>query len=252
MEPRPERSVPPIPKGPLALFLDFDGTLVDFAATPDAVVPDPDLTGQLAALNEVLHGAVAIVSGRPIAALDRLLCPLRLPTAGIHGLERRTAAGRFHPPPAHASWLAPLRAELKQFVSERPGLLLEEKGVSLALHYRRAPHYESEARALVGALLGKLAPDATLIHGNAVVEVCPTGCDKASALEAFLNEPPFAGRCPVYLGDDRNDLVAMRAAEDHGGMAVGVGDRIEATWRLPAPSSVRAWLGALIAERSRP
>lgn len=247
----PGRTAPPIPTAPVALFLDFDGTVVDFAATPDAVAPDPGLTAQLKALHDVLEGAIAIVSGRPIVALDQLLCPLKLPMAGIHGLERRTAAGSLHPAPPGAAWLASMRTELARFVSVRPGLLLEDKGVSLALHFRQAPHHEAAAHALVDALLGSLAADAKVIRGNAVVEVCPAGCDKALALEAFLMEAPFAGRRPVYLGDDTNDLGAMRMAEDRGGLAIAVGDRIEARWRLPEPADVRAWLGALIAERSR-
>ncbi len=252
MQPLPGGSVPPIPDRPLALFLDFDGTVVDFAETPDAVIPDPSLTGLLDALHGVLHGAVAIVSGRPIASLDRLLSPLTLPTAGLHGLERRTATGRFHSAPTSPPWRVPMRVALEHFVSGRPGLLLEDKGTSLALHYRRAPHHEAEVRSLMDSLVRTLATDATLIDGNAVVEVRPTGLDKASAVAAFLAEPPFAGRCPVYLGDDTTDRVAMRASEDHGGIAIAVGHQIEATWRLSTPSHVRAWLTTLIAEHSPP
>jgi trehalose 6-phosphate phosphatase len=252
VQPLPERAVPPIPDRPLALFLDFDGTVVDFAETPDEVVPDPGLAELLDALHGVLHGAVAIVSGRPIAALDTLLWPLKLPTAGLHGLERRSAAGCVYPAPASPSWRVPMRAELEHFVSGRPGLLLEDKGVSLALHYRRAPHHEAQVRSLMDALRGTLATDATLLDGNAVVEVRPNGPDKASALAAFLGEQPFVDRYPVYLGDDTSDLVAMRAAKEHGGMAIAVGDRIDATWRLPTPSDARAWLTALIAEHSSP
>jgi len=244
--------VPPIPASPAALFLDFDGTLVEFAATPDGVRPDPDLNVLLGALHDVQAGGLAVVSGRPIAALDALLAPLQVPLAGIHGAERRDATGRVHRARTQARWLAPVRAELQRFVAGRPGLLLEDKGVALALHYRQAPEFEAEACATVEALLRPWDSDATLIRGSAVVEVCAAGCDKASALAAFLAEPPFKGRCPVYLGDDTNDGSALRFTEDLGGLAIAVGDRIEAPWRLANPAAVRAWLAAWVADRSRP
>jgi len=231
--------------GPCSLFLDFDGTLVDFAATPDGVQPDHALTDLLERLQRRFDGAVAIITGRRIASIDALLAPLQLPVAGLQGLERRDARGREHRPAAPAAWLAPVLARLRAHVAVHPGLLLEDKEFSLALHYRAAPHHEAATRTLLQTLQADLPQDARLLEGNSVFELRPGSDDKGSALERFMTEPPFSGRRPVYVGDDDADLPALQAAERCRGLSIAVGPRLSAQHRLQDSAAVRAWLGTL-------
>ena len=242
---------PPLPPagGPLGLFLDFDGTLVEFAATPDGVRPDPALCALLERLRDRLDGAVAIVTGRRIASIDRLLAPLRLPVAGLQGVERRSADGSTEKPGAPAAWLGPLRERLAAHVAAHPGLLLEDKEFSLALHYRAAPQHEAATRVLLRSLQPDWPDDARMLEGQCVFELRPGTCDKGTALERFMAEPPFAGRRPIYLGDDEADLPAMQAAQRQRGVAIAVGMRVPAVHRLRDPSAVRGWLEALAASR---
>ena len=200
---------PPACPGPAAwaLFLDFDGTLTDLAATPDSVVVTPRLRSVLAACAEALDGAVALVSGRPIAALDALLDPLRLPAAGLHGLERRLPDGAVeHAAPAHhGPGLSGLRARLEALVREDGRLLLEDKEASLALHFRRAPERERALRALVADAAPR-HDGYEILHGKMVVEVKPAHANKGDAIAHYLKAPPFAGRRPVFAGDDVTPL----------------------------------------------
>ncbi len=231
--------------GPSGLFLDFDGTLVDFATTPDGVQPDAALTTLLERLRLRFEGAVAIITGRRIASIDALLAPLQLPVAGLQGLERRDARGHVHRPAAPAVWLAPALARLRAHVATHPGLLLEDKEFSLALHYRAAPQFEAATRVLLQALLPTLPHDARLLEGNRVFELRPGSDDKGSALEKFMTEPPFRGRSPIYVGDDDADWPAMQAAERGRGLSIAVGPRLPAQHRLKDSNAVRAWLETL-------
>lgn len=249
--PRP----PPAPAvNGTALLLDFDGTLVEFAATPAAVRVDRELRALLARLQQHLEGALAIVSGRSIVALDALLAPLRLPVAGLHGLERRCAAGHHHAAPACGAWIHAARAALREHVAAHPGLLLEEKSHALALHWRGAPQHATAARRCVMQLQAALQPVPLLIEGHAVAELRDPGPDKGAALDAFLAEAPFRGRRPVYIGDDTTDVPALRRAVEHGGIAICVGAAEHVTRKLPPdaarhlpdPRAVRAWLAALL------
>jgi len=237
----------PLAGGPHSLFLDFDGTLVEFAATPDGVQPEPALRALLERLLDRFDGAVAIITGRRIASIDALLAPLRLPVAGLQGLERRSADGVIHQPAAPAAWLVPLRTRLRAHVDTHPGLLLEDKEFSLALHYRAAPEHEAVTRGLLQSLLSERPSEARLLEGNCVFELRPGSADKGTALEMFMTEAPFLGRSPVYLGDDDADLPAMQAAQRHRGLAIGVGPRITAQHRLNDPAAVRDWLETLAA-----
>ena len=237
-----------------ALLLDFDGTLVEFAPTPDAVRADASLRSLLERLQARFGGAVAILSGRPIDALDALLAPLRLPVAGLHGLERRSADGQRHAAPACGPWLAAAQRMLQECAQACPGLLLETKTHGLALHWRRAPQHATAARAAVAAVHARLQPRPLLIEGHAVLELREAGPDKGAALDAFMAEPPFAGRRPLYVGDDVNDFPAQRRALAQGGVAVHVGEPLEGAHaplqrslhRLPDPRGVRAWLDSLV------
>jgi len=233
--------VPP-PADAACLFLDVDGTLVDFAPTPDEVRVDAELVDLLRAIELRTGGALALVSGRSIAELDRLFAPLSLPAAGVHGFERRDAQGAFHRQSLLDEHLLPARNALAQVVAAHAGLLLEDKGAALALHYRRAPQLETEARTALVRLLDSLLPEYELLEGDAVLEIKPASHSKASAIEAFLREPPFAGRIPVFIGDDLGDFDGFVAVRKQHGMGIAVGDRVAADWRLADPAAVRAWL----------
>ena len=231
--------------GPYSLFLDFDGTLVEFAATPDGVQPDPALRALLERLQQRLDGAIAIITGRRIASIDSLLAPLQLAAAGLQGIERRTADGRSERPATPAAWLEPVRERLAAHVDAHPGLLLEDKEFSLALHYRSAPQHAAATRALLQSMQTSFPADARLLEGNSVFELRPGTHDKGTALDWFMTEPPFAGRRPIYLGDDDADLPAMQAAQRRGGMAIAVGPRLATAHRLQDPRAVRGWLESL-------
>lgn len=234
----------PPPARQWALFLDVDGTLLEFQPDPHAVRPDRELLDLLARLAVALDGAVALVSGRPLSSLDAMFDPLRLPAAGLHGLERRTALGRVEQPSAAVPPAA--RAALATLRDAYPGLLLEDKGASVALHYRRAPSLEPVVREAAERALASLGPAWQLLAGAFVYELKPAGITKGTAVEAFLGEPPFAGRRPVYVGDDVTDLDGIAAAERLGGDGIAVGGRVAARWRLPDPAATRRWLGLVL------
>lgn len=248
MNQRSLRTVP-LPDGDVCLFLDFDGTLVDFAATPDGVPRDDSLVRLLETVQQALDGALALISGRAVDTLDTFLAPLRLPVAGLHGYERRAADGAVFRPPEMPAHLERLRAELQQYVATRPGLLLEDKRSSLAVHFRRAPHHRDSVRAMFERFSAGMSPDLELLEGDAVVEVKPASHNKATAIEAFMREPPFAGRLPIFIGDDVTDRDGFEAVQRYGGMAIAVGDRVTAPWRLPDPGAVRNWVRELARER---
>lgn len=232
-----------------ALFLDFDGTLVDIAPQPEAVrVPRP-LIESLAAMQERLDGAIAIVSGRPIAQIDEFLRPLRLPAAGVHGAERRRADGSmqlFNGPS-----LDRVEAAARALAARHPELRVEPKRGSLALHYRQAPQLEAQCLLAMQAAVDA-SPGLVLLRGKMVAEAKPAGASKGHAVEEFLAEPPFAGRTPVFIGDDVTDEAGFAAVQRLGGLGVKVGEgETAALRRLPDPAAFRKELQALVAVSSR-
>lgn len=240
----------PAPHSDWALFLDFDGTLVEIAPAPSAVRLSPRLRPMLEALATRLDGAVALVSGRPLAELDRLLAPLVLPAAGLHGLERRRADGRILRSPAPQAALDAARARLAAFVAETPGVLLEDKGLTLALHFRSAPERAAACRRAAADALAAAQGALRLLEGKMVFELRPEGGDKGEAVAAFLAEPPFAGRKPVFAGDDVTDEDAFAIVTERGGIAVRVGDGApsRARYRVPSVEALLDWLAALAGE----
>jgi trehalose 6-phosphate phosphatase len=223
-----------------ALFLDFDGTLVDIAARPDAVVVMPSLAGLLQRLLACLGGAVAIVSGRPLAELDLLLAPLHAPTAGVHGAQRRSADGTLHQ--AALPLIDTLADEAETLAHSAPGVLVERKAGALALHYRQAPQWQSVVEAWMRAAVHR-HPGLELLFGKQVVEAKPAGATKGRAIRDFLREPPFAGRRAVFLGDDVTDESGFAEVQLVGGIAVKVGEgETAAGHRLANPGAVRLWL----------
>lgn len=238
---------PALTAGRSCVFFDVDGTLVDFAATPEQVHVDTGLIELLRATFQKLDGALALISGRMIADLDRLFDPLLLPAAGVHGLERRNAQGVIQRIEMPSEALAQARIELREFADSRKGLILEDKHYSLALHFRGAPRDEEIVRGVVAGVMNSLPPGFERLEGNKVVEIKPSCCSKASAVEAFLKEVPFTGRTPIFLGDDLTDLDGFAVVERQGGAAIAVGNRVSAQWKLPDPAAVCEWLSSFVA-----
>lgn len=225
------------------MFLDVDGTLLDIADAPDLVHVDQRLLRLLDSLAQANQGAVALVSGRSIADLDRLFSPLVLPAAGLHGAERRDARGKLHRRPADPR-LRRVERELARWSRSRPGTLVEDKGGAVALHCRLAPAEEVAARELIGTIAAGLGDDYVVQTGKRVVEIKPAGVSKATAIREFMGEAPFAGRRPVFAGDDVTDEDGFLAVRDLGGVAVGVGEREfrHASCRLADVRAVEDWL----------
>jgi trehalose 6-phosphate phosphatase len=230
-----------------AYFLDVDGTLLEIADRPSAVRVDLELLDLIGNLSCSSGGALALISGRSISDLEEMLGARRLPLAGQHGLERRDATGRLWihaaPPAAKCSF----KEALAPVLSRHPGLLLEDKGLTLALHYRQAPHLAAYAHRLMGQLI--LAADGVLElqKGKRVIEIKPAGIDKGTAVAEYLSESPFRGRLPVFIGDDLNDEHGFAEVNRMGGLSIKVGPgRTCATHRLPGVAAVRHWLQAAL------
>ncbi len=237
----------PTPRADWALFLDFDGTLVEIADHPEAVQVPGALIGLLDALVQSLDGAVAIVSGRPLEGLDALLGGALPAMAGLHGLERRTHSGRVHRPVDQRAELDGLRRALEAFAAEHPSAYVEDKGNAVALHYRGDPALERPARALVEHHCESLGESFRLQSGKQVLEVGPAGHDKGTVIEAFMAEPPFQGRTPVCLGDDVTDEDAFAAVNRLGGHSIRIGtDRpTAASHALASVNEAYQWLNRL-------
>ena len=209
--------------GSHAWFLDFDGTLVEIAAHPDEVEVPAALRTLIGRLHEAADGALAVVTGRSIERLDRFLSPLRIPAAGVHGCQ-------YRPTPdadiqlCAAAGVAAVRRPLRAFCEQREGLWLEDKGASLALHYRQVPQHADAALELARQLAAA-HPDLTMQTGKFVVELRPGGTDKAGAIERFMAHAPFAGRRPVFIGDDDTDEPAFEWVNRRRGLSIRVGKR---------------------------
>ncbi|MGI9424757.1 MAG: trehalose-phosphatase [Hyphomicrobiaceae bacterium] len=241
--------LPPLPPvGEVALFLDFDGTLAEFADHPASVSVPEELIATLAQLHQATHGALAIVTGRDIREIDDFLAPLVLPVAGVHGLVRRTYDGQLHLTDVDDIALATIAGRLDNFVDGQDGLIVERKSRSVALHYRRAP---AAADACLSALTDALhdLDDFEVQVGKLVVEARAIGHDKGSAIATFLAEPPFANRRPVFAGDDVTDEDGFRylnecATAQAITIKVGAGAS-EARYRVRSVEALRGWLQAL-------
>lgn len=229
-----------------ALFLDLDGTLAPLALRPTDVILGPDVIARLERLREAFNLAVAVISGRSIRDLDGLLAPLRLPLAGQHGAERRDADGRLHhADPEAVDALSVARATLERFANDNPGIEFQDKGLTLSLHYRRAPERADAARQVLRALGPSLGQRFAIEEGKQVLEVRSRGCDKGSAIVDFLDESPFTGRRPIFAGDDLTDEDGFRAVNAAGGVSIKIGDgHTHARYRLPDPQAMQHWLDA--------
>jgi trehalose 6-phosphate phosphatase len=230
----------------IAMFLDVDGTLLEFAQRPDAVVPSTRLPDILVRLDVALGGALALISGRAVKDLDRIFDPLRLPSGGQHGLERRDAGGRLHKADL-AHTLDDIRPQLRDFTDHHDGTLLEDKGSALALHYRLAPSAEAAAHALVDRLVSE-RDDLHFLAGKMVFEIKSHTVDKGVTIARFMAEPPFAGRLPVFLGDDVTDEDGFRFVNHAGGVSIRVGETAASAARhgLPDVDAALDWLFAVL------
>jgi trehalose 6-phosphate phosphatase len=224
-----------------ALFLDFDGTLVELAETPDAIEVSSDLQPLLERLARRLGGRLAIVSGRPIEDLERHLAISGIAVSGSHGVELRLAgqALRAAEPPAG---VAEARAAARRFAETAPGLLVEEKPAGVALHYRQAPDRAYSVGTFMAAVAERTG--LSLLHGKMVAELRPRGADKGAAIRAMMAEPPFAGARPVFVGDDITDEDGFQVASEMGGAGILVGPprATRAAWRLDDVPAVARWL----------
>jgi trehalose 6-phosphate phosphatase len=243
----PPTAPPDLAVDETALFLDFDGTLVDIAARPDAIEVSPGTIELLAALERTLDGALAIVSGRDIPDLDHYLAPLQLCVAGVHGLVRRDAQGRRRVARLDHDALCRFRTALEERIAGCDGLILEEKTGALALHYRARPELaETCAAAVAAALATADAPDLMVVSGKMVIETRLNHHSKGTAIAAYMDEPPFRDRRPVFIGDDVTDEDGFSVVKRLGGIAVKVGDGDTiAPYRIASPAGLRAWLAAL-------
>jgi len=232
-----------------AFFLDIDGTLLDIAATPKAVHTVRADCKLVAALYDKADGALALVSGRSLGMIDELFSPLKFPAAGQHGVERRDARGRVHRPQFGTDVLSRAAQTIRAFAERHAGLVFEDKGYSMALHYRLAPRLAGAAHAVVREAARALGEGVEVQCGKMVAELKPAGHDKGRAIEAFMREKPFAGRLPVFLGDDLTDEHGFRVVERMGGHPLKVGPGpTAARWRLANPAAARAWLHEWLAQ----
>jgi len=233
-----------IRSGELALFLDVDGTLLEIAATPDRVRVPASLRNTLNLACAREHGAFALLSGRSLAELDELFAPCRFPASGKRGLEVRLPSGVVARPDIEPSILDSARHWLKMLQSENRGLLLEDKGIALAMHYRLAPGLETEVRIVMDELATELGDKFAVRPGKCVLELMPRDFSERSAIELLMKQREFAGRTPVFIGDDPTDEIGFQAVNEMGGHSIRVGNLEEtsARYRFSNVSTVVAWL----------
>lgn len=234
---------------PQALFLDIDGTLVEFESHPDLVRATQGLIRLLQGVSDSLDGALALISGRSLADIDRIFHPWHPHAAGVHGAEVRGPSGiRTHRP--DEAQLAQLRRACSDVAQHMSGVWVEDKGMSIALHFRQNPSAGDDLDRLTRQMAEASNGTFEVQPGILVFELRPAAYDKGLAVTELMSEAPFAGRSPLVVGDDRTDEFAFAAALELGGTAILVGDRVDtcAPLRLTHPAAVRSWLTELIEE----
>lgn len=220
-----------------ALFLDVDGTLLEIAASPELVVVPPSLPGLLAHLHDQLGGALAIVSGRPLAEIDRLLAPFASSAAGEHGVAVRYDDGTLEEAPAGMAVPESWREALQAAADRWPGVQMEPKPHGVTMHYRLAPDHANDVWRLVRALVSEDHPHFRLLPAREAVEISLRGRSKGSAVERLMGQAMFQGRRPIYIGDDFTDEAGMSMARDLGGVGLRVAESFSGD-----PAQVRSWL----------
>ncbi len=226
-----------------AYFFDIDGTLADIAPTPSEVKLERDVIDLIRRLHKLTGGALALISGRSIEDIDSIMHGGKLPVAGQHGAERRNANGATARHVVDAEMLAAPRARLREIAGRHAALVLEDKGMSLALHYRLDPALGSYAHRLMRTVQKEIGSDYTVLSGKRIVELKPSGKDKGQAVREFMAEQPFIGRVPIFVGDDVTDEYGFAVVNDLGGYSIKVGaGPSTARLRLRDVRSVRSWL----------
>ncbi|MGD9544424.1 MAG: trehalose-phosphatase [Methylocystis sp.] len=230
----------------IALFLDFDGTLVDISAAPDAIDVPAGLPELLALVSERLEGRLAILTGRPIASIDRFLSPFRCIAAGAHGAELRLDPSQsvvLDAPPIASSIIDAAQQAIRPYES----VTLEVKRTSIAVHYRLCPEVESPLRRALQDIVADRPEDLVVLGGRKVFEIIPRGASKGGALERILSLPKFEDCCPVAIGDDLTDVTAIEAANRLGGVGLSVGGEYfpADSANFSGPSDLRNWLEKL-------
>jgi trehalose 6-phosphate phosphatase len=232
-----------------AILLDIDGTILDLAPSPRQVWVPTGLRRLLSRLGDLTGGALALVSGRSINDIDLIFSPLQLAAIGVHGAEMRLSGDA-----EVQARVAPLSKALKRKLATvnelGPGILVEDKGYSLALHYRLAPEKGSAVLAAVGAICSMAPEEAVeILPGKLVVDVKPAGINKGNAVAELMQHPPFVGRRPVFIGDDTTDVPVFRIIPELGGQAYSVGAIVaEVDGNFDRPETVRHWLARLAGE----
>lgn len=237
-----------------ALFLDIDGTLLDLAATPDAIQVPLSLSADLQAVSARLKGALALVTGRSLAYADGLFTSCRFPIAGLHGAEFRGADGETVLAAATPAFVA-LKRRLVEQTAWMEGVLIEDKGAAVAAHYRLAPAYDAVLKAIMRTFAEEAGPNWILQPGKMVFEIRPARADKGDAVATYLKQPAFAGRLPIAIGDDLTDESMFALANDRGGHSIRVGSLSTATCALgkaSSPSAIRSALSAIAETRMEP
>ncbi len=244
---------PPLPEAASGWFLDIDGTILELAPTPSAVQVADSLPQMIRRLHEQSGGALALITGRPVSDVDRLFPGLSLPVAGQHGLERRDALGAIHrhpPEDADLPWLAAL---VKATVARIDGVWVEDKGLSIAVHFRANPAARGAVEGALRAVVVDAGAALMLQPGKCVLEIKPAGRDKGTAIQEFMAERPFLGRRPVFVGDDITDEYGFRVVNELAGITVKVGEGDScAKWRLDSVNAVHAWLARVLPAPSTP
>ena len=229
-----------------AILLDVDGTILDLAPTPLEVVVPPDLTVCLEHLSKRVGGALAFVSGRPLAELDLFFAPLKLPSIAVHGAELRLGDGTVH---RATTFLDPeLKVELTGIADDRPGVVIEDKGYSIAIHYRQAPHLGHEVRDEVSAVCARFtSARLEILPGKSVVEVKQPSFNKGTAVRELMRHEPFEGRKPVFIGDDVTDEAAFQVMPEFDGIGFSVGRHVEGiAGMFETPAEVRSWIAEMV------
>lgn len=226
----------------IALFLDFDGTLVELAPLPDEVKLDRRIGPALEALHSSLGGALALVSGRPISVLDDYFKPHQFDIAALHGAQIRLA-GNLRSEAKAPTELREATRDLVRFANSNVGIIVEDKRISVALHWRLAPQLEEDALALMREMSAKLGPSVRLQEGKSVAELVPAEASKGGAIAWLMQEAPYRGRLPVFIGDDITDEAGFETVNALGGLSIRIGEgKTCATQRLASPTALRSIL----------
>lgn len=243
-----KKAEPPLPRSDIALFLDIDGTLLEHQPHPEGVWVDEALRTLLIAAEERLEGAVAFITGRSVATVDRLFSPLSLPAAGLYGLEHRLRRGDEATIAGEPADLAAVADALEEEFRETDGVYFERKGAVLAIHTRAAPHALDAVCAAAERVLPRLPAGYRIVAGNAGLEFLPLDALKSAAIHRFMQVPPFAGRRPVFIGDDVSDESGFAYVNELDGISVRVKPSGETTAShvLSDVAAVRRWIAALL------